>query len=128
MTPKNKEQVAREIHKLEQDLENLERSYAAIEQGAWWVKRTFYVFNSVMVALILAGVVIDNLELSFLSLLCLFLSGLYVMRFRGARWIDVVSAHQAWDAADPTSSEARIIERNIADRKALLAALRGERS
>ena len=44
MTHMNKEQTAHEIRKLEQELDNLERSYAAFERGALWAKNAFFVF------------------------------------------------------------------------------------
>jgi hypothetical protein len=57
MTTMNKEQTAYEIAKLEQELENLERAYAALEQGTWWAKQAFFVFIAALIAIALWCVV-----------------------------------------------------------------------
>jgi Flp pilus assembly protein TadB len=124
MTPTNKEQAAHEIRKLEHDLENLERCYAALEQSARWAKLLFFVFIAALIALVLWGVVIDNLELAAMSLLALIFCTLFRFnwRFKRIRWIDMVS--HKWGGVQRT--EAKAIEDMIADRKARLAALRRE--
>jgi Flp pilus assembly protein TadB len=93
MTPTNKEQAAREIGTLEQDLENLESCYAALEQSARWARLFFFLFVAVLFALVLWGVVIDNLELAAASLFALICCTLFRFnwRFKRIRWIDIVS-------------------------------------
>jgi Flp pilus assembly protein TadB len=123
MTPTNKEQ-AHEIRTLEHDLENLERCYAALEQSARWAKLLFFMFIAALIALVLWGVVIDNLELAAMSLFALICCTLFRFnwRFKRIRWIDIVS----YNRGRVQRTEAKAIEDMIADRKARLAALRRE--
>ena len=124
MTPTNKEQEAHEIRKLEQDLENLERCYAALEQSARWLKQGFFVLITALIALVLWGLVIGNLKLAAMSLLILISFAVW-WRLNTRRLIDIVSYPPRLYVQ---RTEARAIEDMIADRKARLAALRGERS
>jgi hypothetical protein len=124
MTPTNKEQEPHEIQKLEQDLENLERCYAALEQSARWLKQGFFVLIPALIALVLWGIVIDNLKLAAMSLLILIYFAVW-SRLNRRRWIDIVSYRPR---SFVQRTEAMAIEDMIADRKARLAAWRGERS
>ena len=118
MTRRNKEQTAHEIRKLEQELENLERSYAAFERGALWAQKAFFVFIAALLALVLWGVVV-----ALLPLIVVF--GIWY--FQRPRWIDVVSGGLGKEHPDEKSG-AEVLEAQILQWKARLAVLRGERS
>jgi hypothetical protein len=119
-----------EIAKLEQDLENLERRYAALEQAGRWAKASLFLFMAALVALVLGGYVVGNVALIGMSYLVLILSmAVATLRYIfGTRWIDVVSWSPGPHAFAIKRTEAMAVEDMIADRKARLAALREEQS
>jgi hypothetical protein len=117
MTPTSNEQAAHEIAKLEQELENLERAYAALEQGTWWAKQAFFVFIAALIAMALWGVLFKG-NLGFAALLLAMIFA-FVSTYTRGRWIDTLSG---------STDNAVELEAQIARWKARLAALRGERS
>jgi hypothetical protein len=84
----NKEQTAHEIAKLEQELENLERAYAALEQGTWWAKQAFFVFIAALIAMALFGVLFKG-NLGFAAILLVMIFALHqrtLDRYTQDRW------------------------------------------
>jgi hypothetical protein len=127
MTPMNNQQRAHEIRKLEKELENLERAYAALEEGALWAKKVFLVFIAALLALVLWDAVVDfptGAERAVAPLLIIAFGIWYLERLS---WIDVVSGGLGKEHPDEKSG-AEVLEAQIAQWKACLAVLRGERS
>jgi hypothetical protein len=113
----NKDQAAFEIRKLEQELENLERSYAALEHGTWWAKQAFVVFIVVLSTMVMWCVVNDNIGFAAILLVMVLA---FVWHYTRGRWIDTLTIGERTDAVE--------LETQIVQWKKRLAALRGERS
>jgi hypothetical protein len=128
-----------EIGKLRQDLENLERCYAVLEQGGRRVKTAYFVYLGALAVLTIGGIFLENgLVMSATSFMVLILSIIVALLadMRGTRWIDVVGwrpgflggGEAAGLVAVVRRSEAQAVEDMIAERKMRLASLRQEQS
>jgi hypothetical protein len=125
-----------EIRQIEQDLDNLVRSYWALEDAVKWLKLGFGANVMALIAIGLWGVVTDRAGLVAISIGLLLLCGLAVllgprsvspglaMSGRGVRWIDVVGwKPPGFFGVSVKRSEAMAVEDMIADRRNRLAQL-----
>jgi hypothetical protein len=121
-----------EISRIERDLENLERRYAALEDSARYLKLGFDGFVVGFIALAFGGAFTGNAGLFALAIALLVLCGIIALLgpfsmspcLRGPRWIDVVG----WEppgvlGVSIKRSEAMAVEDMIADRRRRLALL-----
>ena len=125
-----------EIGRIEQDLENLERRYVALQGAVKWLKRGFGANVAALIAIAFWGGVAGKAGLVALALALLALSGLAALvgpaslgvglawSGRGARWIDVVGGRPLGILGlSVKRSEAMAIEDMIAQRRRRLALL-----
>jgi hypothetical protein len=136
MEPAYDDPTLSEIHRLEQDLENLAARYSALLQAALWLRRGFVFFAALLICLMAMGVVIGNLAFAAtmaLPLLLIVAIGLIGPRgltpwLPGGRWIDAVGwKPPGYYGAAVQRSEAMAVEDMIADRTQRLAALRADK-
>jgi hypothetical protein len=129
-----------EIRQIEQDLENLERRYATLEDAVRWLKLGFRVIAAALIALAIVSLIIGRYDLvavatGFLLLIALGVGlgprslgpGLPWAR-RQTRWIDIIGWRPPGVlGVGVKRSEAMAIEDMIADRQSRLARLREKR-
>jgi hypothetical protein len=136
MEPLHDDPTLSEIHRLEQDLENLAARYSALLQSALWLKRGFIFFAAVLICLMAVGVILGNLAFVVtmaLPLLLIAAIGLIGPRglqpwLPGGRWIDAVGWKPiGYYGAAVQRSEAMAVESMIAERTQRLAALRADK-
>jgi hypothetical protein len=130
----------REIEQLEQDLANLRRRYAALEQAVRFLRWGFWGYVIVLTGLIGWAVIIvrnGNLAVALVILLIILVVGARIgpgalrpsltSLDRKPRWIDAIGRGPPRSfGVGVKRSEATAIEDMIADRQRRLAALRGE--
>jgi hypothetical protein len=137
MEPAYDDPTLSEIHRLEQELENLAARYSALLQSALWLQRGFVFFAAVLIGLMAVGVVIRNpafvatMALPLLVIGAIALIGPRGMHpwLPGGRWIDAVGWKPVgYYGAAVQRSEAMAVEDMIAERTQRLAILRADKS
>jgi hypothetical protein len=113
MIPTNREQTPEEIRKIRQELENLERAYAGIEYAMRFVPTATYVFIAALMIFVIWRVA-DDLNSAAILLLAFVMIFLASVKFEISRLV----TWWVWMRVPGTE-----IEKQIADRKARLAAL-----
>jgi hypothetical protein len=115
MEPLHDDPTLSEIHRLEQDLENLAARYSALLQSALWLKRGFIFFAAVLICLMAVGVILGNLAFVVtMALPLLLIAAIGLIGPRGLQpWLpgsgagSMRSAGSRSDTMGPPSSAAR---------------------
>jgi len=115
-----------EAAQIERELEILRSRYALMERSAKVAKIGFIVFLAIMAALAVLAIAVGNMPALFMSLAILVIAALSVLLYPNARWIDIVTPEPfAAGRFSHRTSEAEIVETQIADREQRLAQING---
>jgi hypothetical protein len=115
-----------EAAQIERELEILRSRYALMERSAKVAKIGFIAFLAIMAALAIVGVAAGNVLVVFVTLAVLVFATLLVVAYPNARWIDIVTPERfAQRSFSHRTSEAEIVETQIADREQRLAQING---
>jgi hypothetical protein len=115
-----------EAAQIERELEILRSRYALMERSAKVAKIGFIVFLATMVVLAGVGIAVGNMVAVFVTLAILVIAVLLVVAYPNARWIDIVTPERfAQRSFSHRTSEAEIVETQIADREQRLAQIHG---
>jgi hypothetical protein len=118
-----------EVAQIEHELEVLRSRYALMERSARITKFAFIVFLAIMAALAIFAIAVGNAPAIFLSLFILVAAALQVLLSPNTRWIDIVTPEPfAARTFARRTSEAEIVESQIAERELRLADIKGTSS
>jgi hypothetical protein len=118
-----------EVAQIEHELGVLRSRYALMERSARITKVAFIVFLVIMAALAIFAIAEWNVPAIFMSLIILVAAALQVLLFPNTRWIDIVTPEPfAARTFARRTSEAEIVESQIAKRELRLADIKGTSS
>jgi hypothetical protein len=116
-----------EAAQIEHELAILRSRYVLMQRSAKLTKMGFVVFLGIMAALAIFAMALGNVLAAFVSLFILVIAALLILIFPNARWIDIVTPEPfAARAFSHRTSEAEIVESQIAEREQRLAQITGK--